>query len=100
MSAEEEAEIKKMVKAHIRKCLDERPEFKEFLQQENVEGRFIKAMAKQRTPSLPSNLPYVFNQIERSIQDTYPINSSLAWDHTTERWNFWHDKHCKFNNKK
>ena len=81
------------IKKAVREALDERIEFKQFLEENHAKGEFIKEVANRNISKEWINM----DDIKSSIVDTYrPIDDCLSWYMTAKGIDYWKKLNQKF----
>lgn len=89
-----DAQQKAIVKAALKKAINERPEFKSFLTEHQCEGKLIKAFLKQHKHD-PFNNNSSKEQLTKIVADDAPLWLMLDWANTKEGYSYWAQMHNK-----
>jgi hypothetical protein len=83
---------KKDVKGSIKSAISENPSFKQFLEENNVYGRYVKNVTNQilRSRNISDKLIKCVHRIAHSnYSNKEIINGTISWSSTSEGNNYW-----------
>lgn len=83
---------KKDIKGSIKSAISENPSFKQFLEENNAYGRYIKNVTNQilRSRDISGKLIKCVHKITHSnYSNKEIINGTLSWSSTSEGNNYW-----------
>ena len=83
---------KKDIKGSIKSAISENPSFKQFLEENNVYGRYVKNVTNQilRSRDISGKLIKCVHRIAHSnYSNKEIINGTISWSSTSEGNNYW-----------
>lgn len=83
---------KKDIKGSIKSTISENPSFKQFLEENNAYGRYVKNVTNQilRSRDISSKLIKCVHRIAHSnYSNKEIINGTISWSSTSEGNNYW-----------
>lgn len=92
---------KKDIKGSIKSAISENPSFKQFLEENNAYGRYVKNVTNQilRSGDITDKLTRCVHRIAHSnYSNKEIINSTISWSSTSEGSDYWFGLY--FNTKK
>lgn len=83
---------KKDIKGSIKSAISENPSFKQFLEENNAYGRYVKNVTNQilRSRDISDKLiKYVHSIAHSNNSNKWIINSTINWSSTSEGIDYW-----------
>lgn len=83
---------KKDIKGSIKSAISENPSFKQFLEENNAYGRYVKNVTNQilRSRDITDNLIRCIHRIAHSNYNNREIiNGTISWSSTSEGSDYW-----------
>lgn len=83
---------KKDIKGSIKSAISENPSFKQFLEENNAYGRYVKNVTNQilRSRDITDKLIRCVHRIAHSnYSNKEIINDTISWSNTSEGSNYW-----------
>lgn len=88
---------KKDIKGSIKSAISENPSFKQFLEENNAYGRYVKNITNQilRSRDISGKLIKCVHKIAHSnYSNREIINSTISWSSTSEGSDYWFKLHA------